>query len=66
MDVVLQAFGPDRVMFGSDWPVCNLAGDYRQWHQVVSDFISTTFSSDEQDKIMGGTAIKAYNLAVEN
>ncbi|MBT8297875.1 MAG: amidohydrolase family protein [Maribacter sp.] len=61
MDLVLEAFGPKRIMFGSDWPVCLVAGDYEQVKRLVTDFI-TNLSSSEQTKIMGTNAIEFYNL----
>jgi len=57
IDVVLSAFGPQRLMYGSDWPVMLLAGDYVQWYDVVTTTISK-LSKTEQDRIMGGTAIE--------
>jgi len=59
METVLEAFGPDRVMFGSDWPVCTCAATYSRWRGVVGDFIAG-LSEHEQASIMGGTALKAY------
>lgn len=61
MDLVLSAFGSDRVMFGSDWPVCLVAGEYAEVKQLVTDFISK-LSLIEQSKIMGTNAIQFYNL----
>ena len=61
VDVVLSAFGPERTMFGSDWPVCLVACKYARWHGIVSGFVSS-LSRDEQERILGGTAIEAYNL----
>ncbi len=61
LEVVLEAFGPDRLMFGSDWPVCLLACDYGRWVRIVRDFIGR-LSSDERDRIEGGTALEAYGL----
>jgi L-fuconolactonase len=60
-DVVLEAFGPERLMFGSDWPVCLLAGTYAQWCSVVENFLST-LSISEQERIWAGTAREAYHL----
>lgn len=60
-DVVLEAFGPKRLMFGSDWPVCLVACGYARWHGLVSGWISK-LSAAEQDRILGGTAIEAYKL----
>lgn len=61
MDLVLKAFGPERTMFGSDWPVCLVAGNYGRVKKLASDFISN-LSDDEQQAIMGGNAIKFYSL----
>jgi L-fuconolactonase len=60
-DVVLEAFGPDRLLFGSDWPVCLVATSYKNWVDLVKETIST-FTESEQAKIMGGNAMKIYNL----
>lgn len=60
-DVVLDAFGPDRLMFGSDWPVCLLRGEYADWVQCV-DFWIKDLSPDEQKSIRGNTAARAYGL----
>lgn len=60
-DVVLSAFGPRRLMFGSDWPVLTLAGEYKAWMNTFRSFISE-LSSDEQESICRGTAIAAYQL----
>ena len=62
IDVVLQAFGPRRLMYGSDWPVMLLAGDYVRWYDVVANNIAK-LSKSEQDRIMGGTAVEAYDLS---
>jgi L-fuconolactonase len=61
-DVVLDAFGPDRVMFGSDWPVCLIACGYSRWREVVSGFISK-LSPTERASVMGGAATRAYALS---
>lgn len=61
MELVLEAFGPERIMFGSDWPVCLVAGNYSKVKNLVTDFIST-LSSTEQAHIMGINAINFYNL----
>lgn len=62
LDTVLEAFGPQRLMFGSDWPVCLLGATYARWHGVVENFIKP-LSAVEQAAIRGGTAIKVYGLA---
>ncbi|MFI1773462.1 amidohydrolase family protein [Thalassobellus citreus] len=61
MDLVLNAFGTKRVMFGSDWPVCLVAGNYSQVKSIVTNFI-VNLSETEQEAIMGGNAIQFYNL----
>ena len=61
MDLVLSAFGSDRIMFGSDWPVCLVAGEYAEVKLLVTDFIAK-LSLNEQAKIMGANAIHFYNL----
>ena len=61
LDVVLQGFGEDRVMFGSDWPVCLLAGSYEQVHDLVADYFSQ-FSTKAQQKFFGWNAVRFYRL----
>lgn len=61
MLLVLEAFGPERILFGSDWPVCLVAGSYMEVKGVVTDFIKT-LSTPEQNAIMGGNAVDFYNL----
>ncbi len=61
LNVVLEAFGADRIMFGSDWPVCLVAGNYGQVKQLITDFIAD-LSLAEQVNIMGLNAMKFYNL----
>ncbi|EPA9087430.1 amidohydrolase [Serratia marcescens] len=60
-DAALEAFGPERLMFGSDWPVCLLAGDYRQVVQLCERALST-LGAAEQAAIWGGTAWRIYGL----
>jgi len=61
LDVVFEAFGTDRVMFGSDWPVSLVAASYRQLKEVVGGYISK-FTETEQALFWGGNATKFYNL----
>ncbi|WP_111307913.1 amidohydrolase family protein [Confluentibacter sediminis] len=61
MELVLEAFGSKRLMFGSDWPVCLVAGNYSKVKNLVTHFISD-LSSNEQNDIMGINAINFYNL----
>lgn len=61
LEVVLDAFGPRRTMFGSDWPVCLLAASYARWYDVVRGF-SAKLSGSEQARIFGETAVEAYKI----
>ncbi len=61
LDTVLEAFGPERLMFGSDWPVCLVATPYGRWASLVSDY-AAQFGSGERDRILGGTAAEVYRL----
>ena len=61
IDVVLEAFGPDRLMIGSDWPVCTLAGAYGDVLQIVTERIAR-LSSREQAAILGENAAQFYRL----
>jgi L-fuconolactonase len=60
-DVVVKAFGFDRVMFGSDWPVSLAVGDYALAIAILSKYI-TSISPQNIDKVFGANAIKFYNL----
>jgi len=60
-DTVLAAFGPDRLMFGSDWPVILVACSYKCWADTVRSWIAELSPAD-QLSIMGGTAKMAYSL----
>ncbi len=62
LDTVLDAFGPRRLMFGSDWPLCMLAAGYGRWHTCVAEYVSS-LGGGEQERILGGTALEAYGLA---
>lgn len=61
LDTVLDAFGPERLMFGSDWPVCRLASDYERWFHVVQRW-AEPLSASERGRLMGGAAIEWYRL----
>ena len=61
LDVTLDTFGTDRLMFGSDWPVCLLASDYQGVYNLVNDFISA-LPMAEQEKIRYKNAVKFYKL----
>jgi L-fuconolactonase len=57
----LEAFGPKRCMFGSDWPVCELAGTYQQVYEALIEALGP-ISADEKRQIFGATAAEFYNL----
>ena len=61
LDVALEAFGPDRLMFGSDWPVARLAVEYGPWVKLMTTYLSK-LSLSEQAAIWGENAIQAYKL----
>lgn len=63
VNTVLEAFGPSRCMFGSDWPVCELAGSYEDVVGALRTLISK-LSPSEQDQILCQTAVRFYNLKV--
>jgi L-fuconolactonase len=62
LDVASEAFGPERLMFGSDWPVCLLAASYGLWKMNIRDYLSERFSAAEREKIFGGNAARFYGL----
>ncbi|WP_299150151.1 amidohydrolase family protein [uncultured Tateyamaria sp.] len=61
VDHVVKHFGPERIMWGSDWPVLNLAGDYAQWC-AVSDQLVADLSDQDKANIYGATATRFYGL----
>ena len=69
MDVIFKAFTPSRIMFGSDWPVCNVGGpgvdmSWQYWHDLVSAILAAQNLTDrERAMAWSGTARKAYNIS---
>ena len=61
IDVVVNSFGTDRIMYGSDWPVCLVAAQYKQVYDVAGNYFAG-FSKTEQEKVFGGNAIRFYGL----
>jgi L-fuconolactonase len=61
LDTVVDAFGTHRIMYGSDWPVCQLAASYKSQFDIVSEYFSS-FSKIEQDNFFGGNATNFYRL----
>ena len=62
LDVAFEAFGTDRLMFGSDWPVCLLAASYAQVKEVIENY-TRDFSPSEKENIFGLNAARFYGLA---
>ena len=61
LDFMVDAFGVDRLMFGSDWPVCNVSASYEAALKLVEEHLSG-FSDDSKNKIFGENAANFYNL----
>lgn len=64
-DVALDAFGPDRLMFGSDWPVCLLRTPYSRWLETVGE-LAGSLSPAERFALFSGNATRIYKLDVPN
>lgn len=63
VDHIITVFGADRVMWGSDWPVCRLAGEYGDWHDAAMQ-LTAECSAAEKAAIFGGTANRFYDLGL--
>jgi len=61
LDVTVEAFGAERLMAGSDWPVCLVATEYGRWLEVLREYFAG-FSETERDAVFGGTAVEVYGL----
>ena len=61
LDIVVGAFGTDRVMIGSDWPVCTLAGDYRSSMRIVTDY-AQQFPAAIREGMLGGNGARFYHI----
>ncbi|WP_428663599.1 amidohydrolase family protein [Runella sp.] len=63
LDVVFEAFGPDRLLFGSDWPVCLVAAEYEQVIGLVREYMTNIgFSESDKAKVFGENAMRFYRL----
>jgi L-fuconolactonase len=62
LDLCVEAFGPGRLLAGSDWPVCLLATSYQRWWNALHEYFST-FAEDEQRQIFGTNAATIYRLS---
>tara|TARA_B110000483_G_scaffold21899_1_gene24947 strand:- start:3755 stop:4579 length:825 start_codon:yes stop_codon:yes gene_type:complete len=61
IDVIFKSFGPNRILFGSDWPVCLLAANYKKVFDLIFDYLDN-HSIETKAKVFGQNAIKIYNL----
>lgn len=61
VDHIFSVFGPDRIMWGSDWPVCRLRAEYDAWRDAAG-VLTADLSDAARDRVFGGTAIEAYKL----
>lgn len=62
LDQAFEAFGPDRLLYGSDWPVCLLGGDYGRVKGILTRYLEP-FSPEDRDKVWGGSAARVYGLS---
>jgi L-fuconolactonase len=61
LDFAVKAFGIDRIMFGSDWPVCTVAATYGQVLKIVQDYFAG-YTEEDQEKFFGKNAVEFYKL----
>jgi L-fuconolactonase len=61
LDVAFECFGPSRLLFGSDWPVCTVAASYAQVANLVKDYLGA-FAKEEREAVLGGNAAKFWRL----
>ena len=59
LDVIFEAFGPERLMWGSDWPVCLLAASYERVFHLVADY-AAQFTSADRAALFGGNCARFY------
>ena len=64
LDVAVEAFGTERLMIGSDWPVCTVAGDYGSTMGMVLDYLRQ-FSAETREGILGGNCARFYGTAMD-
>lgn len=63
-DKALELFGPNRILYGSDWPVCQLAADYEAVHGLAQRWANTRLTAQEQNAFWSGNAQRCYQLAI--
>ena len=61
LDILFDAFGTERLLFGSDWPVLFLSGNYHQWKSLLENYLKTTSAVDKK-RIFGKNAVQFYSL----
>jgi L-fuconolactonase len=61
LDIAFECFGPERLMLGSDWPVCTLAADYQRTLSVVVEYLAAR-PAHERDAVLGGNAMRFWHL----
>jgi len=61
VDVLLECFGPSRLMWGSDWPVLNEVGDYESW-LAACETLTEHLAPSEREELFGGTAASFYGI----
>jgi L-fuconolactonase len=61
LDVAFECFGPSRLMIGSDWPVCTVAGSYSRVMNLVKDYLGK-YAAEERDAVLGGNAATFWRL----
>jgi len=61
LDIVFKAFGTDRLIFGSDWPVILVSGIYVQWKSLIEKYMEN-FPEEEKQKVFGENAVRFYEL----
>lgn len=61
LDATLEAFGPERLMFGSDWPVCLVATEYAAWKSLIEEW-AAPLSESQRESLFGGCASMVYGL----
>jgi L-fuconolactonase len=63
LDVAFECFGPSRLMFGSDWPVCTVAASYRRAVELLKDYLAG-YPVEDREAVLGGNAAKFWRLKV--
>jgi L-fuconolactonase len=61
LDTVFEAFGTDRLMFGSDWPAILLSGMYVQWKSLLENYMAE-YNGEDREKVFGTNAVQFYDL----